>query len=370
MLHQDYTISDLINNPSFRKWVEGKASTREKKHWDEWVKKDTKNQKTALIAQQKIVGLSLEDSFDVPAPEKVWRKVSDKIEGNPGSDVQRSHKKERSLPLGIIRSGRMIHILRYAAVLFLVFLGSLGWYYYSGTDDISNGQATVGVTEESVSTDFGETKKIMLSDGSEILLNANSVLSYRINSAREEEVEVTLKGEAYFSVVSRRNSQNGSDPGVFRVHTGDGNVSVLGTKFTVSTREENTRVVLEEGEVLVSPLSIENGEQKNVVLKPNELAEYNRYSKDVHVRTVDPQIYTSWTGPVLVFDQTPVYEIIERIEHTYGVTVEVRDPELTTRRISGSVENTGLESMISVFGKTLSIPTEISEGIVFLGEKK
>ena len=69
-------------------------------------------------------------------------------------------------------------------------------------------------------------------------------------------MDIELEGEAYFSVVSRGHGKFDSEEDIFRVVTKDGSVTVLGTSFAVSSRNEKTVVVLEEGEVFVQPNSM------------------------------------------------------------------------------------------------------------------
>src|SRR5690625_6208280 len=99
------------------------------------------------------------------------------------------------------------------------------------------------VRTERVETDYGENRRISFSDGSVIVLNANTQLIYSIESGSRD-VEVELNGEAWFDIAQSENR-------TVSVHTPDGRVQVLGTKFNVHTSRGETLVILDEGKVAV-----------------------------------------------------------------------------------------------------------------------
>ena len=83
----------------------------------------------------------------------------------------------------------------------------------------------------------GETFKVVLSDGTEVLLNSDSRLSYPTVFKGKERV-VSLEGEAYFNV-----TKNTEHP--FIVKSGNVQVRVLGTEFNMcSYTPDNVRVTL------------------------------------------------------------------------------------------------------------------------------
>ena len=88
----------------------------------------------------------------------------------------------------------------------------------------------------------GETFKVVLSDGTEVLLNSDSRLSYPTVFKGKERV-VSLEGEAYFNV-----TKNTEHP--FIVKSGNVQVRVLGTEFNMcSYTPDNVRVTLIEGKL-------------------------------------------------------------------------------------------------------------------------
>lgn len=187
-----------------------------------------------------------------------------------------------------------------------------------------------------VATTVGERATVDLPDGTQIVLNANSRLRYDPSTYARGPRSVTLLGEALFDVTHRPDRPHPS----FRVVTEDGTVRVLGTTFSVMRRgDEGTRVVLSEGRVAVDARAGDKRRDTTLVLEPGDLVSFDDDTGLIERRRVNPKVYTSWTSGVLVFDQTPVAEIVRRIESTYDVNVVVEDPALLDQVVSGSVEN-------------------------------
>ena len=97
-----------------------------------------------------------------------------------------------------------------------------------------------------VSTPTATTTLVTLSDGTKVMLNANSTLAYPASFDDAEVREVRLKGEAHFEV-----TKNPHRP--FVVKAGEMQTQVLGTIFDVKAyRKDAPKVTLMQGKVKVS----------------------------------------------------------------------------------------------------------------------
>lgn len=347
-LHPDYSLEELLNNKSFKKWTQGEASTEEKEYWDQWVKNSTENRKLALEAQKKISGLSIKRTEDTDARES-WKKLESNLDQKP-----RLRKVEHRTAN---RSRGMHWIWRVAAAMLLIGITGLSVFFYNKGKEPVQQQ---NVVQQEVKTNYNEQKTISLSDGSTITLNAHSTLIYKSSELNRYDIKVYLEGEAYFSVAKREGP--GATP--FKVRTAAGEIEVLGTEFVVSARNSKTRVVLKEGSVAVDPLKPD----QKILLKPGEMAEFDSSWDAVRTKVVNPKVYTSWKTRVLVFDKTPLAEVVDRLEYTFGVNVIVRDPDLFKQKITGSIENAGLDVITSALVRTLDTSVRITPKTVYLGQ--
>ena len=179
------------------------------------------------------------------------------------------------------------------------------------------------------------TKNVLLADGSEVTLNANSILKVPKDLARDDVREVWLKGEAFFSIARRPNHVR------FAVHTDNLDVEVLGTKFNVNNRRGKTEVILSEGSVKLTS-DFKSSDDATLYMKPGDYVSVSGKDTTFLRRVVVPEKYTAWQANKLVFDETPLRVVAQKIEDYYGVSVELADTAIGGRLLTGTLPNNDL----------------------------
>lgn len=348
-------ILRLIEDPSFRSWCVGKATAKEHHYWQKRIAEDKHLQQFAPIAKQIVIEIE-ESSDNISANHKfaAWEELAEQIYVE--SEIQQT--KKYRLPRR--QSYKGWFFVAAASVMLLII--SFVMLKFTGFISSPNEPEAAQQTPEwhSISTDYAENKNIRLDNGTEITLNSNSTVSYAEGWVLDDTLSIKLKGEAYFDV--KRRSER--DP-VFQVETTDGNVSVLGTRFMVNTWNNRTQVVLEEGEVAIDTKA-NRTTTTDAIVQPNELAEFSLSSKEVNIKNVNTELFTSWTKGVLVFDRTPLIEVANRIEKIFGKKVLITDPALLAKKVSGSVESNNINVITSSIAKSLQISVAQNENqIVF-----
>ena len=228
-----------------------------------------------------------------------------------------------------------------AAAVAGTVVGGSSWWLYTQRPAEARQYATA----------YGQTRTVQLPDGSSVMLNGGSTLRYPAAWASGKPREVWLDGEAYFSVCHKLDNQR------FVVHTKAGfNVEVLGTKFTVSRRRDQGRVVLLSGKVRVS---FDDRQHPDVILKPGELVETREIKPAQPVvtayRAVHTAPYASWKDAQLVLDETTIAELATRLQDTYGLEVVVATPELNQRKVTGTVPVRDFEVLLQSLEETFHI---------------
>ena len=200
-------------------------------------------------------------------------------------------------------------------------------------------------------TGFGETRMVILPDGSEVKLNGNSKLSYRHNPDSEEAREVFLEGEAFFSVVHTRNDRK------FLVRTTDDvSVEVLGTLFNVHNRHNKTEVVLNEGKVKVSINT--DHEKQEVLMNPGELVAYSQTTRQYSKELINTKIYTSWKDNMLIFKEHSLQEIALVLQDNYGYHIRFANRDIGTYKFTGSIPADKVEVLFSMLVKSFDLDIE------------
>ena len=167
----------------------------------------------------------------------------------------------------------------------------------------------------------GETFKVVLSDGTEVLLNSDSRLSYPTVFKGKERV-VSLEGEAYFNV-----TKNTEHP--FIVKSGNVQVRVLGTEFNMcSYTPDNVRVTLIEGKVAVS----DTCGLQTVEMKPGQSAQL--VSDGIFaVDEVDTETFLYWKEGFFYFDDVALVDMMKEIGKWYNIDIEFRNSEIMNLRM-------------------------------------
>ena len=157
-----------------------------------------------------------------------------------------------------------------------------------------------------VSTPAATTTLVTLSDGTKVMLNANSTLEYPASFDDAEVREVRLKGEAHFEV-----TKNPHRP--FVVKAGEMQTQVLGTIFDVKAyRKDAPKVTLMEGKVKVSNADTE------VEMHPGQTATLQ--SDKIVVSRASSSV-SDWLEGDFDMDQVTLAEAMSDIGAWYNKTV-------------------------------------------------
>ena len=190
----------------------------------------------------------------------------------------------------------------------------------------------------------GIRSKTILPDGSTIWLNSESNITYNSNFGVDKR-EVYLVGEAFFEV-----EENINVP--FIVHAQTVKIRVTGTAFNVRSYPENNKVqtALIRGSVEVFT---EDNPDQAIKLKPNEKVTISTIKPlnsnkatappaqlESIKRTADQEIpEISWVNDRLVFDNELFTDVIDKLEKWYNIEVQVKNPNIQSKRFSGHFEN-------------------------------
>ena len=176
-------------------------------------------------------------------------------------------------------------------------------------------QAETPAKWQTTETSRGTDTHLVLADGTEVDLNAESALSYP-DAFTGKDRKVYLEGEAYFDVTS--------DPEhPFIVETPEITTRVLGTEFNVSSYNDvKSAVTVVTGSVEVSDLQ----SKEKVLVKPGETALTLSGGK-LRVEPVNIDRVISWRAGYYYFEDETLEDIMRTLGRWYNVNVEFRDPD-------------------------------------------
>lgn len=216
--------------------------------------------------------------------KKTWDKIN-------GSSDRRNNGRNR----------RVVKIISYAAVACLI-----GFIIVHRILNPSTHKVEKYIVEEVGSSD--SIRRVILPDQSIVWLNANSQIRY-LPELGENERRVVLTGEAYFNITPNKEKP-------FRVETSNFTLKVLGTAFNVSSYDKDS---LSNATLISGKIAIENSRQEEiVVLNPGQKARYLKNTGSFIVENVDIESEILWKSTYIIFEQTSIKQIIEKLEYVYG----------------------------------------------------
>ena len=203
---------------------------------------------------------------------------------------------------------------------------------------------------------FGKKVEILLSDGTQVYLNAGSTLRYPVKFLEGLERKVFLTGEAFFDVTKNMNNS-------FIVNVDELDIRVFGTKFNVTSyrEDENISTVLVEGSVGIYSSKEKFEKNKGAVLIPGELGAWDKNKKKLAVNKVDTSIYTSWIEGKLIFRKTPFKTICRKLERKYNVTIKSNNKELDSKLYNAVFKSETIEEILNSFQKNYNLNYSIVE---------
>ncbi|MDY0098255.1 MAG: FecR family protein [Bacteroidales bacterium] len=187
-----------------------------------------------------------------------------------------------------------------------------------------------------------------LPDGTTGWLNSNSSLRYYEDFISNR--NVILTGEAYFNVINENNRS-------FHVSTNEVIVEVLGTRFNISSYENENfvEVVLEEGKLLFNDRELKNP----YTMSPNDLVKFDKTLKGFTKETVQPQKYMSWIDGKLIFRNDPIDVIARRLERWYNIEVIIDGKFSDDHRLRATFVDESLEEVLGLLKRGLPLKYRI-----------
>lgn len=190
----------------------------------------------------------------------------------------------------------------------------------------------------SQSANPGTKGSVTLPDGSQVWLNSCSSISFPAEFDSTARM-VKLDGEAYFKVESEPTRP------MFIECRDRFVVKVTGTEFNITsyTDEDSFKLLLVSGS-----LSIQDKESGEIFsVSPREQIElFDKKGMKPIKELPAIEDRTAWKEGRLLFDDTPMPEVLRRIEKWYGVTVKVADDRILGYRLTATFES---ESVSRVF---------------------
>lgn len=272
-------------------------------------------------------------------------------------------------------------ILTYSSAAAALFVFAFFFGRLSNRRTPSDLKSPAALTE--VRAPYGSRSEIKLPDGTLVILNAGSVVSYR-NDFSSTNRNISLSGEAYFNV-----ARNEAIP--FIVNAGSVSIKALGTEFNVKAyADENIiETTLITGKINITCEGTGDSVQ-TIDLIPNQKAIFIRdeqgflledlketdttriepvrsiISNILIAPKVNPDQVVAWTEGKLILRGESLDKLCVELKRKYDVSVVFLDDEIKKFRFTGVLLDETLEQVLNVIGLTAPIQYSLEGKTVYL----
>ena len=287
----------------------------------------------------------LEQSDEHRAAFEAAERAFAEVEENAGAiadALRRRAVRPISLSLHLF-SGRFwpIAALTAASIALAVFGGPALWRSYLG--DLTTYRTAIG-----------ETRRVTLTDGSRIQLDAASDMSVRIGR-RTRQVHLG-DAEASFDVAHDANRP-------FIVAVGDQQVRVVGTAFNIRHYDHVSVITVSRGVVEI----YQPDRSTQPIARLTKGWELRRRDGEVQSEQaqVDPQAAFSWTQGTLVCNDRPLPEIVAYLNRRYRTPIDL-SREAARRRFSGVLQLGDQAEVVRNLAAYLNLSADRASGQITL----
>jgi transmembrane sensor len=275
-----------------------------------------------------------------------------------------------------IKPARQLHpnfniFLKIAATITIFALVTVAILKFTAQPNEEKQTANVSVSEqgknentEVVSNGTSFSKKITLNDGSTIVLQPGSSVSYprQIDPAKRV---VRLSGEGFFDV-----KRDPTRP--FYVYSNEIITEVLGTSFNIKAYDSEKEIVVAVKTGKVSVYANPDKQRKhhanlqNVLLTPNQKVIYDREAEIVSKQIVEtPAVVVENTDYfTMQFDGKPVTTIFDVLEENYGINIEYDADALKDCVLTTKMAEEGFYERIDIICKAINAEYTTTDAVI------
>lgn len=320
------------------RYLAGEMSAREKADFMSWVEEAPEHQRffEEMIAVWGAVEEQPMPDFGVNM-DVVWDKIDTHTAvETPAKIVQLSPKEASKKVVPLWRK----NIFRLAvAASMLLAVGLFVQHYFNPA---VNAYATV-----TYQTGEEEQQTVELSDGSQVVLNENTRLTFDPSDLKRA---ATLMGEAFFDIKRDENRP-------FEIVSGDTKTTILGTSFNVRAYPDEATV-----EVNVTSGKVAFAEVKTatrpVLLEPGATGIFDKQADKVVKSEVISTNANAWKTKQLNFNDETMRQVIPTLERYFEIDLALSDQQINQCSLNGEFKQPELDEILQIIAFTLNVEVE------------
>jgi transmembrane sensor len=304
----------------------------------QWISSDPENEKKYLQIQE-LWKNGLEDYrfYRMANETEAWDSLHTKL----GKD--HSEQKQAKVIQGqFVKSRKYIRNLVAIAAVFIGFMGLI-WLVITWNKPVI------------YQTALNEQKKVTLIDGTLITLHQGARIEVPHNYNKIGRTLTMASGEADFEVV------HGTDK-PFIVELGTSRIKDIGTSFIIQMEDRLIHVAVSTGKIAF--VRIATQETRELTAGSAITFDVQQESFGTIEKTESSKAFEQW----LIFENTPLSEVIASFQKVYGRQVIIND-SIAGKKITAKLNGMNFSTAIQVICKSLGLEYSINDSIYALRAK-
>jgi len=339
------------------RYFSGQLSDSERGGFEAWIAEDPERE--AEVRRLRDLWEASAKVTDQPDTEAALAALKERLQAGR---LERQRDITRPHPLVRVMQPRG-YAWRIAAAIALLVGGGAMWVAVRSRTPASDQRVPMWT----YATARAQRATLTLPDSSKVTLNTETRLEIPASFGRRTR-DVYLDGEAYFEVAHDHKRP-------FRVHAGSAVTEVLGTKFGVRAREEESavQVAVAEGRVgLSSPpgalsTNVDRGNNgERTVLERGDVGRLAPNGLASVAHGVDVSRILGWTEGRLAFDRTPLPQVLAELDRWFDRDFVLGDSSLAELRLTTSLRGESLGEAIAVLEAALAVKARVVGRTVIL----
>lgn len=369
MDYKQYSVEDFVLDQRFRKWVLDPDQDA-RAFWTQWLDENPQKAETVKhaiellrqipvqqnrLSTQQISSISKAIEEGIDLWEESGRKLTEEENAIPISAYAITRQKLETTKRK--KTGSSSLWVKIAASIVFV----LGMLYVSYDNHHQKQEPEIVYEEVIKENPKGQKLTVFLSDGTKVVLNAGSKLSFT-KPFHPERRTVILQGEAFFEVV-----KDSLRP--FQVVSDMITTTALGTSFNIAAypNDQHIHVSLTSGKVKVDyQQNIENQESEVYYLLPGEQLGYDKENQLLSKAPFDTDKVLAWKEGIIHLENKDQAAVIKTLERWYGVQIEIEGKSATAWSVTAKFNNQSLKSVLTSLSYTMGFEFEIKENHVLI----
>jgi ferric-dicitrate binding protein FerR (iron transport regulator) len=191
---------------------------------------------------------------------------------------------------------------------------------------------------------YGTFSQINLSDGTKVWLNSGSSLKYPATFKKKHR-QVHLTGEGYFEVTSDRTNP-------FLVQTEQILLTATGTTFNIEAYPADSMIAVT---MIEGKIDVAFGQASPVKMTTGQRVTYNRTTGKGNLIPSDAYKWCAWKNGLMIFRDDPLAYVFKRLEQTFNVAIDVKNPEIAGDLYRATFEDESLDEILRLLERTAPI---------------